>query len=83
MYEALTEMVNQNLVMFPKEGKLDGFIDIEKTNDDGYTEESRERMDERTLRAVTEIDLLKLETIAIRGIIKFLMYYSSHIKKFV
>lgn len=66
MYEALTEMVNQNLVMFPKEGKLDGFIDIEKINDDGHTEESRERMDERTLRAVTEIDLLKLETIAMQ-----------------
>lgn len=66
MYEALTEMVNQNLVMFPKEGKLDGFIDIEKINEEGYVEEERERMDGQTLRAVTEIDLLKLETIAIQ-----------------
>ena len=66
MYEALTEMVNQNLVMFPKEGKLDGFIEIQKVNDDGIVEEEKERMDGETLRAVTEIDLLKLETIAMQ-----------------
>lgn len=64
MYEATMDAINQQLVIFPNDSNGRGEIEFEHVDDNGKVTYTYETLGSEHLRAILEIEMLKLEVMA-------------------
>jgi hypothetical protein len=66
MYEAASDALNQGLIIFPKNANGQNEMEFEETNEDGEIVFRNEKLSGENLRAITEIEMLKYELMAMQ-----------------
>lgn len=64
MYDDTEDALNQGLIIFPKDQNGRGEMEMEKVDENGEKEFYYVKLDEEELKAITEIEVLKLELMA-------------------